>query len=154
MMRAASLASPSVVKPLTTKQISFCKYYVSNGFNAKQAALKAGYSESVSHTGKAILMSNPLVRETIDKAIAKVQESALDKVGASFVNRCKRLWRVVDDTIPEVGEIRHAYVRNAIAAIAELNKMGGDYAPDKSLRLTVDMTKEKMKEVEKVYNDF
>jgi phage terminase small subunit len=31
-------------KKLTMKQEAFCKYYMTNGFNATQAAISAGYS--------------------------------------------------------------------------------------------------------------
>lgn len=33
-------------KKLTAKQDAFCRHYIANGFNATQAAISAGYSES------------------------------------------------------------------------------------------------------------
>jgi phage terminase small subunit len=146
--------SSIIAKPLTKMQQLFCQNYISNGFNAKQAALKAGYSLNVAEQGVTKVMANPLMRQTIEKAIAKNEKGILDSVGASYVNRVRKLWRIVEVTIPDDEDVRQPYVRNAIAAIAELNKMGGDYAPDKSLRLTVDMTKERMAEAKKVYDDF
>lgn len=143
----------NTAKPLTEKQIRFTKEYIANGFNAKQAALEAGYSQGVAEHATKIIKNNSIIKETIIHAREQANRNALDDCGASYKARVMKLWRVVEDIIPDNGDIRQQHVRNAISAMAELNKMGGDYAPDKSLRLTVDMTKQKLAESKAIYDD-
>jgi len=141
-------------RPLTPLQVSFCDNYIRNGFNAKQAALDAGYSEPYARQASLIIKNNPVISDTIDKAIKTAQRDILKQCGATYEARVRKLWKVVEHTIPEDNDPIHPYVKNAIAAIAEINKMSGDYAPDKKLSLTVDMTKDKMQEVKKAYEEY
>ena len=52
---------------LTTKQLLFVDEYMTNGFNATQAALKAGYSETTARSQGQRLLTNVDVKEEINK---------------------------------------------------------------------------------------
>lgn len=66
------------MKNLSVKQEQFCQAYVSNGHNATQAAITAGYSEKTTHSSGPRLLDHvgikarlaELEREVIDKASA------------------------------------------------------------------------------------
>ena len=62
---------------LTAKQQAFCERYVSNGFNATQAAISAGYSENTAQQMGAENLTKPLIAEFIFKFKAKASEKAL-----------------------------------------------------------------------------
>lgn len=58
------------VKPLNPKQQLFVDHYLTS-LNAKQAAIKAGYSERSAEVQGSVLLSNPKVKSKIDEAMAK-----------------------------------------------------------------------------------
>ena len=69
--------------------------------------------------------------------------------------RIKCLLAIIDDIVNiKTNKFRRKYYKDALKAIAELNKMSGDYAPDRKLSLTIDMTKSKLDEVKKQYEDY
>ena len=59
---------------LTLKQEMFVKHYLSNGFNATQAAISAGYSEDSAGTNTAKLLKNTNISEAIEKAKEKLEK--------------------------------------------------------------------------------
>ena len=50
---------------LEPRQAAFVQFYLSNGQNATQAALKAGYSEKSARVTGCKLLTNPNVREAV-----------------------------------------------------------------------------------------
>lgn len=144
-----------LVKPLTQKQYDFAVNYVKNGFNAHQAAIDAGYTKSTAQTHN--ILSNPGVQQIVDKAYQKVEKKIVNTLGITFMWKLKRLKEVVEQYIPIDGtefKGRSTDVKVGLQALSEMNKMMGDYAPDKRLNLTVDATSSKMKEVRKIYEDY
>ena len=139
-------------KPLTPRQYTFCSEYVRNGFNAYQAAISAGYSHHVANTGTAVLVNNPRIKERISQAITKVE----DKIGVSFEWRVGVLKRIINDVVPDSEDIepKREYYKVAIQALAEINKMYGDYAPEKRLNMTVNATLDKLTEARKAYEEY
>ena len=150
------LASPKRVLPeLTQLQYDFVKNYITNGFNAEQAAISAGYSQTVVDTRAFCLPNSPSVKPLIDKALDKARDTILSRLGVGLTWRIKKLKKVVDQYIPDDAPIQsHEPCAVALKAIAELNKIAGDYAPDKRLALTVDLTKDKLKEARKIYDEY
>jgi phage terminase small subunit len=69
-------------KPLTAKQEAFARFYVSNGFNATQAAISAGYSEDTAQEQSARLLSKVMVKALISElqanTVAKSTKGAQD----------------------------------------------------------------------------
>lgn len=62
---------------LTDKQRSFIEHYCSNGFNATQAAISAGYSEKTAQEQGSRLLTNVMVSEAIQKFTNKATKKAL-----------------------------------------------------------------------------
>lgn len=139
-------------QPLTQKQYEFCNEYIKNGFNAYQAALKAGYSESYANVKAPLLLEHPLIKPRLARAYQRADNS----MTVSWEWKIEKLQRIIDDIVPldKSLPIKHKHAANAIKAISELNKMSGDYAPDKRLSVTVDATKDKLIEINKEYEEF
>lgn len=145
---------PRAKRPPTKKQLSFVHNYLTNGHNARQAALNAGYNTSLAEQGLRPIANQPELKAAIVGAQENVKKSVFEEIGATFRARVEWLWRVVQSSIDEEGTGRNQSIRNGLTAIAELNKMAGDYAPDKRLSLNVDLTKKRLEEAQKVYEEF
>jgi len=143
-------------KPLTQLQHNFVMNYIKNGFNAYRAALDAGYSESFATVQSSRLPSHPAIKPRLEKALARVEDQLIAKLGITYEWKARKLKRVVDKFIPDDDEevMIADRVKVGLSALAELNKMQGDYAPDKRLSVTVDTTKEKLLEVKRQYEEF
>lgn len=69
---------------LTTMQSAFVEEYLANGGNAKAAALKAGYAESVAqHAGREILQSAS-VKNAVDECLRDLRDRAMVKLAANL----------------------------------------------------------------------
>jgi phage terminase small subunit len=113
---------------LTVKQRLFCKAYLANGFNATQAALTAGYSEDSAQAIGSENLSKPLVKQFIDKRI-KTMEEKLD-ITAEW--KMKVLKDCIDGCMNGEASEKKIHPSGVVSAVAELNKMQGHYAPEKS----------------------
>ena len=142
-------------KPLTPMQYAFCSEYVKNGFNGYQAAIHAGYSESYANTQIGTLINNPIIRERLAEAYTKLDSKQIDTLAITFADKADILLRIIHDVIPKDGsEPKRQYYKDAIKAMSELNKMQGDYAPEKRLSMTVNATLDKLNEVRKAYDEY
>jgi len=143
-------------KTLTELQYNFVLNYVKNGFNAYQAAINAGYAESVAKVEAHKILAKPQVREHLRRAYQRVEAKQLNVLCMTMQEKAKVLSRIIYDIVPKdkSQEPKRKHYDQAIKAIAELNKMSGDYAPDKRLSLTVDATKDKLEEVKRQYEDY
>lgn len=146
----------TVMKPrqLTDQQSQFVLNYVRNGFNTYQAAIDAGYSEETAKAEAYRTLTKPHVREYIAKAQQITEKIHLNALVIAMDYKIKKLKRVVDQFIPDTGDINVNEASIGIKAIQELNKIAGDYAPEKRLSLTVDATKDKLKEINKQYEEY
>ena len=142
------------MKPLTQKQRSFVLNYISNGLNARQAALTAGYSDNVALIKGSKMTNHPLIRNEIEKAYNTIDRQRAELMLA-VDERVRILSAIIYDIVPKDGsEPKREYYKDALKAIAELNKMSGDYAPDKRLSVTVDATKNKIRDVKRLYKEY
>lgn len=132
------------------QQAQFAINYIKNGRNAYKAALDAGYSPKHAKANSYTIVNQPAVKQALRKALVKAER----KLSATYEYKIKKLMRVINTYIPDEGELNNNEVKTAISAITELNKMHGDYAPDKRLSLTVDATKDRVIEATKVYEEF
>ena len=57
---------------LTKKQEMFCRFYVSNGHNGKQAAIGAGYSENTARSTASENLTKPNIKAFVEKLEAPV----------------------------------------------------------------------------------
>lgn len=141
---------------LTQKQYDFTLNYIKNGFNAYQAAIDAGYSHNYARFKAPSLIHNPVINQRVTKAYQTIEMQQMKAICMSMQDKVKVLDRIIRAVIPldETEPVKLDYMKDAIRAISELNKMSGDYAPDKRLSITVDATKEKLKEVRKIYDEY
>jgi phage terminase small subunit len=132
---------------LTPKQEIFVKEYLTNGQNALQAAITAGYTPQTAQKKCNSFLKLPEINKRI--AIYRNRKSIQDKM--SFDYKLDKLNKVVDNFIPD-DEIPMAKLATvAIQAIAEANRMQGHYSPDKTinanLNLNADMDIKKIKDI-------
>lgn len=142
-------------KPLTPKQQSFVINYIKNGFNGYQAMVDAGYSHTVARVKVTSMLDNPNIKQRLAKAYQKVEARHELMLCMSIQDKAKILTQIIYDIVPQDGsEPKRDYYKDALKAINELNKMQGDYAPDKRLNVTVDATKERLLEARRQYEEF
>lgn len=60
---------------LTPKELLFSNTYISNNFNAKQAAIEAGYSENTAEVKGSQLLSKVKVRDYVKKRINELLDN-------------------------------------------------------------------------------
>jgi hypothetical protein len=123
---------------LTAKECEFVRQYVF-GMSIKDALQKAGYKTISQHQGELVL-AKPIVKEAVEKMRAR-QEMRVD---CSFETLVAKLMEHANNFDPDV----------SIKAIAELNKMKGNYAPTKSINVNIDLTLETMEELALEYKPY
>ena len=138
-------------KRLTNKQYEFCMHYIKNGFNACEAALSAGYSQSYAYSRAHELPDNPIIHQYLGEAHNKAMES----LGITYEWKMQILKRIINAFMPESGEQPTTQgAKAAIQAISELNRMQGSLAPKKKLTVNIDVTRGRLAEVKRVYNEY
>lgn len=128
----------------------FALEYLSNGGDATEAAIKAGYSAKTARVAGSRLLHDARVQSYMKKHVEKTEQAA----GATFEWKVKTLMDVVDKCMKgEEDKDRLFKSQGVINAIAELNKMMGDYAPTKveSKSLTVTAP---IEEVQKIMDSY
>jgi phage terminase small subunit len=124
---------------LTGKQLAFLNAYVQLGMqNATQAAVKAGYSDKHAHKVAYQLVEHPLIKLELGKHRQKIDSA----ISVTFQDKVDLLWRLAEkneDVQPEI----------VIKSVAEINKMMGHYAPEKSYNVNVNQNLE-VKEIQDI----
>lgn len=140
---------------LTQKQERFVTEYISNGFNGYQAALYAGYAPTSAVVASSKLPNHPIIKKRIARAYNKISEELETELSITLADKMKVLARIIYDIIPLDGsEPKRDYYKDALKAMSELSKMQGHYMPDKRVQVTVDGTKERLIEAQKIYEEF
>ncbi len=125
---------------------SFALAYLESECNETQAAIKVGYKAETAHVKGKKLLADERVQAELKKLYKRSEKKEIATIE----------WR--KQTLQRIAET-HAETANstAIAAIAELNKMDGAYAPTKveSKNLNIDtdlsLVKELMEEYKREY---
>ena len=104
------------MRKLTARQEKFCINYLLNS-NATDAAIKAGYSKDTA----VVIASNNLTKANIQNRLKELR----DKTESAKVMGIQERKEMLTLIARFGGKL-------SIPAIAELNKMGGDYAPTKN----------------------
>ena len=91
-------------KELTAKHKIFCNEYLRNGFNATQAAIKAGYSENTARQTGYDILTYPYIRDYIDK---RVDFMLADKqeLTKQWIDECKR-YAFMSADVMEIEQVR------------------------------------------------
>jgi hypothetical protein len=139
---------------LNERQEKFIENYIKNGANAQKAALAAGYSESVAKVQSCNFLDHPIIKARIDKAYTRLDRQKMKDICLALEERVRLLSKIIYDVIPNEGEPIRKHYPDAIRAIQELNKLAGDYAPDRRLSVTVDATKDRLEEAKRVYEEY
>jgi phage terminase small subunit len=141
---------------LTEKQFNFALNYIRNGNNVSKAALDAGYSKRYANGDASNLLKHKGIKERVNNAYDKLVRKQDHILSITIQDKAKVLTRIIYDIVPkdESIEPKREHYKTAIAAIAELNRMAGDYAPDKRLSVTVDATQDKLNDAKKIYNEY
>ena len=119
-------------KPLKNNRHELFVLALVKGMTQTQAAIEAGYSQ---HTADA-QASRLLTKVVITERRAALQLLAQTDTVMTVIERKERLSELAKEANP--GKFGYQRQPN-IQAIAELNKMGGDYAPEKHINLNVDV---------------
>ena len=140
---------------LSERQRSFVIEYLRNGFNGERAAIFAGYNEDYARKHVNKIITNPDIFEHISKAYKVAEMTQLKETALTMAEKARILNQIIYDIVPRDGsEPKRQYYKDALKAIDHLNKMAGDYAPDRRLMLTVDATQKKLNEARKIYEEY
>ena len=139
---------------LTERQEKFIENYLKNGANAMQAALAAGYTNTVARVRSSSFLNHPLIKSRIQNAYTHIERQKVKDICLPLEERVRLLSKIIYDVLPPDGEPVRKHYPDAIRAIQELNKLAGDYAPDRRLSVTVDATKDKLIEAKRVYEEY
>ncbi len=141
-----------MAKNLTPKQSAFCDAYVVNKGNAEDAAIQAGYTRQFAHKDAHTLIQ----QEAVSKRIASALSDSVVRLGMCADWRLGKLKRIIEAFVPDDINIklngRDAKV--AVACLAEISKLTGEYAPDRKLSMTVDLTRQNLLDAKKAYDDY
>lgn len=121
---------------LTPKQRIFIREYLANNGHGTNAALTAGYSVHSAHTTSTDLLKNP----KIQKEIYRLTKQKLEKADVTFDWKVKMLKSLIENCASgnnTKDDVIHP--SGVVSAIAELNKMQGHYAPEKTLTTNVNV---------------
>jgi phage terminase small subunit len=140
-----------MAKPVlpTLQQTKFVRELMISGVDATTAARNAGYSESVIKYPSRIMQA-----EGVKHEIEQAQKKLRAKIAKDYEWKYEKLKRIIAYFVPDEGDLKPDHTKVAITAMSELNKMTGDYAPDKRLQVTVDHTKGKLLEARKQYKEY
>lgn len=142
-------------KPLNEREQLFVTHYLSNGYSARAAAKSAGYSNSSCDSHAHHILDKDYIKARIQSAYKKVEARHAKELCMSLEAKAKILTQIIYDIIPQDGSPpKREHYPSALKAISEMNKMSGDYAPDRRLSVTVDATKDKLIEAKKVYEEY
>ena len=111
-------------RKLTEKQEAFCvNYFVMR--NGAQAARAAGYPAKTARTVASMYLTQPHIQERL-RLLGVAAMPGGNAAVAEVKERLEVLTQIVRKNIGEPVTAGHV-----VGAIAEMNKMGGDYAPEK-----------------------
>ncbi len=127
-----------------------------NGRNAKAAAIDAGYTEKTAHVESCAIIRRPHMQQALSQLEQRIDQELAEKLFITVADKAEILSRIIYDVVPRDPNqpVLRQYYREAMKAIQELNKMQGHHAPDRSVKLTLDATKQSIAEVKKVYEDY
>ena len=137
---------------LTERQYKLCEAYIGNGGKKAAAIREAGYSEKAVASKGSRIFDSPNVRAYLRwrrQDIQEVQREFLEKqypyreIKSTYDYKANVLYTITKDSQDD---------RIKIAAIAELNKMEGHYAPEKGVHLNIGLDAD-LEEVKRITSE-
>jgi hypothetical protein len=145
----------SIGKTLTQKQLTFLNMYLKSG-DKRYSIAYAGFPVK-----NALAAANRiLVKPPAQEYLAKAREKAAQVVRWEFDAKIKKLKQIALVAMPDSAkDFKGKSPDIAIRAIAEANKMQGDYSPEKRVNMNIDTDIEEAKKltrelIEKYRRDF
>lgn len=138
------------MRKLTLKEKRLVDHYVICG-EKKEAAIRAGYSRGGAHVLGCRTLQKPPVQEYLQEKLNKVNQ----KMDISKEWRLGKLKQIADSFVSQEKQILDSKeAKVAVSAIAEINKMEGDYAPTKiiSANLNIEADAEMIDELMPLYD--
>lgn len=119
---------------LTVRQRKFAMHYIKTGIGG-ESALKAGYSPNCKYETAHELLRNPKIQQYIELTM----QEASKKLGLTPEYLLGKLKLGIDRSLPEFGDVDITFDRlkqisdtkAAVSCISEINRMLGNYAPEK-----------------------
>ena len=128
------MTKPTDTEPeLSPKQRLFVEHYLANDGNATQAAIAAGYNAKNARVIGSQNLTKLNIRQCIDTEINR-RCHALE---LTFNWKCQQLKSAIEKALSGEAFNGRPQLREVIAAVAELNKMQGHYAPTQSVNANV-----------------
>lgn len=120
------------VPVLSLKEQRFCDEYIANNCMASHAAIAVGYKKE---RGSYILKKECAQRYIKGKMLKLAYKTEL-----TFEYKIGKIKKIIDICAPDdLDTIDASVLKTAINAIAEHNKMVGDYAPEKRANINVNL---------------
>jgi phage terminase small subunit len=130
-----------IVKQLTPKQEKFVSEYISNGNDAKKAAISAGYSQNSAAVIGCNLLKSPIVSKRVKQAMTYHAHNC----GVTFEWCVTMLKSTAEKCLTGDGLKDGAPNPGAlVSAVQELNRMMGNHAPDKVINANVEVSSKGM----------
>ena len=108
-----------------------------SGMSKRQAAIEAGYSPT-SGSASERLMKDPAVKSILTKANNSYTKVVQEKIHDTFSRNVSMLTEIAEENM-------QADARVSVAAIAELNKMFGNYSAEKHINVNVNVSEDVQK---------
>ena len=154
-------------RKLNKKQLLFVNHYVEQGFEfPAKALLKAGYQTENADQMANRLLSTPHVAEYVERLRNKLANEVEEKTNISFFYVTTKLQQLIeksssslDEDSTESVEMREKWRKTnsdiILRAVAEINKMFGYYAPEKSqsVNVNVETSVQDMDKIKQAYKD-
>ncbi len=119
---------------LTGRQLQFCREYIKHNFNGQKACLAMGIKAHIARKQAWMYLQRVQVKDFIHKSLTEARE----KVGDTFKDNHERCRHVRDVCVPlEEKDHEKMNIPGGMQAMDMLNKLDGNYAPDKSANLEV-----------------
>lgn len=144
----------SAVDPeLTIKELRFCQHYVANGGNATKAYQAAGYSGT--EASGAVRACKLLKKDKIVHKIKYLEQEALAAAQVTAEWKIKMLKQMAERCISGDGlNFECANPSGLVACVAELNKMQGHHAVQKTMSHNIVGVTESLEEVNSIISQF
>ena len=120
----------------------FIEHYIDNGFNGIQACIAMGYPKRVAMVGHVAFLNTEHFQKMMHEYNVEIQKKHL----LDFEYKLQKIKRIIDLCVPDDAvHYKECNITGALGAIAEANKMQGDYRqPEKIIGANNPFAKELM----------
>lgn len=135
------------------KEKAFILFYIREQ-NASKAIIATGYKGPKPEAAGYKMLNKPGIKRYIEQQLSIKQQEAVQKLEVSFEWIANKLKTIACKCVPDGVEIIEAkQAVAAVGALSELNKMMGNYSPERHVNVNVnaDADLERVRELAKKY---